>query len=117
MARALMVVLTRCNDLKRLDEFNEWYSFHHMPDVLETEGFSKASRYRLIGTLEAAGGEKPGEFLALYEADTDDPAALNKAVMEKMQEKGAKGRILQHETCDVISTGFYSFINEASQEE
>lgn len=114
MARALMVVLTRCNDSKRLGEFNEWYSFHHLPDVVEAESFSTASRYRLVGTLEGAGSEKPGEFLALYEVDTDDVPALNKAVTEKMGEKGEQGRVLQHDTCDVISAGFYTFISEVS---
>ncbi len=114
MARALTVVLARCNDLDRLDEFNEWYSFHHVPDVLESEGFTKASRYRLVGTLEGAGSERPAEFLALYEVDTDDPAALNKAVAENLQEKRKKGRIIQHETCDVFSVAFYTFVSEVS---
>lgn len=114
MARALMVVLARCNDPDRLGEFNEWYSFHHVPDVLESEGFTKASRYRLVGTLEGAGSESPAEFLALYEVDTDDPVALNKAVAENLKKKGSEGRIVQHGTCDVISAAFYTFISEVS---
>jgi hypothetical protein len=114
MAKALMVVLSRCNDSKQLGEFNEWYSFHHIPDVVETEHFSKASRYRLVGTLGAAGSEKPGEFLALYEVDTDDVAELNKVVMDQMAAKGEQGRVIQHPSCDVISAAFYTFVSEVS---
>jgi hypothetical protein len=83
-------------------------------DVLESEGFTKASRYRLVGTLEGAGSESPAEFLALYEVDTDDPVALNKTVAENLKKKGSEGRIVRHETCDVISAAFYTFISEVS---
>lgn len=112
MAKALMVVLTRCNDPKRIDEFNEWYSFHHQADVAEVDHFLNASRYRLIGKLEGTGSQEPEPFLAVYELDTDDVPTLQKAVLETMGAKAEKGRIVQHETCDVISVGFYAFHSE-----
>ncbi|MBT4163032.1 MAG: hypothetical protein HOC70_14035 [Gammaproteobacteria bacterium] len=114
MAKALMVVQSRCNDPKQLGEFHEWYNFHHLPDVVEADHFIKASRYRLVGTLGGAGSEEPLPFIALYEVDTDDVEALNKAVMEIMVAKGEKGRVLQHESCDVVTAGFYTFISEVA---
>lgn len=110
-----MVVFTRCSDPSRLDEFNEWYSFHHQPDVVEAEHFLRGSRYRLIGKLEGTGREEPGEYLALYEVDSDDLPTLQKAVKRQMKQKRAAGRILQHETCDVISAAFYALQSEVSK--
>ena len=114
MTRALMVVQARCNDPEQIKEFHEWYSFHHLPDVVESEHFSKASRYRLVGTLGGAGSTEPSDFLALYEVDTDDVEALNKAVMDNLGVKGGEGRVIQHPSCEVLSAGFYTFISEVS---
>ncbi len=114
MTRALMVVQARCTDPEQIKEFNEWYSFHHFPDVVESEHFTGASRYRLVGSLAGAGNGEPSDFLAIYEVDTDDAEALNKAVMDNLGVKAGEGRVLQHPSCEVISAGFYSFISEVS---
>ena len=58
------------------DEYNRWYDEVHLPHVLAVPGFVSARRLRLT---EAAGVENtplPGQYLALYEMETDDPAAV-----------------------------------------
>lgn len=53
----------------REDEFNDWYTKTHMPDMIRADGFLHGQRFGLIG--DQAG--MPGKYLAIYEMDTDDP--------------------------------------------
>lgn len=109
MAKAYMVVLARCNDPARRPEFEEWYSFHHQPDVAETPHFISASRYRLAATQS---GQDVPEYLALYELDTDDIPAVQAALGANMSGKRAAGRNTRHETIDVVSVSYYTFVSQ-----
>lgn len=63
----------------REDEYNTWYENTHMADVLIVPGFNACTRYVL---------EKPGEsplYVALYDVETDDPAALMQSLTDAMQ--------------------------------
>jgi hypothetical protein len=62
MARGVMVVRTRPAE-GREDEFNDWYSNVHVPELLETPGFVGARRFRSLD------GD---HYLAIYELDADD---------------------------------------------
>ena len=47
MGKWILVVESTCNDPVRESEFQEWYKTVHYPDVLETPGIVKATRYEL----------------------------------------------------------------------
>ena len=87
MAKWLRVVKTNCADVVREAEFNEWYDKTHLPDVLETPGYIRATRYE---NIEPSEGE--AKYLALYEIETDDINAVMKASRDNMDKKRAEGR-------------------------
>ena len=100
MAKWLTIVGTNCADAARETEFNEWYDKIHLPDVLETPGFVRATRYE---NTEPSEGE--AKFLALYEIETDDIDAFMKANAENMAKKRAEGRF--SELLVIVSRGSY----------
>ena len=55
----------------RDDDFNEWYSGRHIPDVLAIPGIVSASRYELAGTQRIS-PPWPYRYLAIYDIETDD---------------------------------------------
>ncbi len=87
MAKWLLAVESNCTDTAREAEFNEWYNKIHLPDVLQTPGFIRASRYESIEPL--AGKAK---FLATYEIEADDIGKVMKTHNENMAKKRAEGR-------------------------
>ncbi len=78
---------TNCANAAREAEFNEWYHKTHLPDVLETPGYIRATRYE---NIEPSEGE--AKYLALYEIETDDIDVLMKASRDNMDKKRAEGR-------------------------
>lgn len=74
MARYISVVLS--NPVPgREEEFNDWYSNQHVPDVLAIPGVIAASRYRRIGE-SAAPPFGRFRYMAMYELETNDLRAL-----------------------------------------
>lgn len=71
MARHVFVVMTRPTAGQDA-EFNRWYDEQHVPDVLRVPGFVGCRRFSL------GVGQDPNAFsyLALYDMETDDPAAV-----------------------------------------
>jgi hypothetical protein len=67
MEKWLLVAESNCSDPAREEEFNDWYSTVHAPDVLETPGILRATRFK---NDEPAEGH--GKYLALYEVETED---------------------------------------------
>ena len=108
MAKWLLVVETNCADAARETEFNEWYDKTHLPDVLQTAGFIKATRYE---NTEPSEGE--AKFLAVYEVETDDIDGFMKTVNENMAKKRAEGRF--SELLVMVSRGFYKEISSLSR--
>ena len=76
MSKHMLVVFTNAADGKD-DEFNRWYDEVHLGDVLKVEGFVAAQRFKLS---EMDGADSKHRYLALYEIETDDVAA----VMERL---------------------------------
>lgn len=74
MTRYISVVLSNpasgCED-----EFNDWYSNWHIPDVLAIPGILAATRYRRIGEGAAAPFGR-FRYMVVYELETDDLRAL-----------------------------------------
>jgi len=53
-------------------EYNSWYDGTHVGEVLQVEGFLTCERFESLDMQ----GEPTGEYIAHYEVETDDPAAL-----------------------------------------
>jgi hypothetical protein len=51
------------------DEYNEWYTNVHIPDVVRCDGFTGGRRYKI-----GQGFDAPHKYMAIYEMETDDPA-------------------------------------------
>lgn len=62
----VMVVSSNCTDPAREDEFNDWYSNIHLPDILSTGAFHTDYRYEDIDP-----SEQVGKYWAIYETDID----------------------------------------------
>lgn len=105
MPKAVLVVLTNCPP-GREAEFNEWYNNTHIPDILQLPGFVAATRYQIVG--EPRQGQ--GRFLALYEVESDDPAAAVAAVNKAVPELAAKGRMFQG--LELVYFGAYTAITD-----
>lgn len=83
MAKAVWMVFTNC-PADREEEFNDWYENMHLPDLLTVEGIVAAQRFRLPddgpAMVTPTGTTAVARYLALYELDTEDVAAVRAAV-------------------------------------
>ena len=68
MARYKLVALSNAVE-GRDEEFNHWYDTQHLPDVMAVPGFMSAERLTVLG-------DGPHRYLAIYEIETDDIAAV-----------------------------------------
>ncbi|MEE9595484.1 MAG: DUF4286 family protein [Acidiferrobacterales bacterium] len=105
MEKWIYAVHTNCLELSREKEFNEWYDNVHLPDILETPGVTRATRYE-IG--EPAEGQ--GKFLALYEVETGDIDQTMAALRENVSKKREQGRVT--ELVSVVSRSLYKQITK-----
>jgi len=86
--RWVHLVETICRYPDREDEFNEWYTNTHLPDVQKTPGFMAATRYK---AHEQRDGR--GQYLTVYEIVTDDIAeSMRQRAVFKAEEQAA-GRV------------------------
>ncbi|MFC1900463.1 hypothetical protein ACFLYN_02605 [Chloroflexota bacterium] len=88
MDKWVLTVGTNCLDAAQEKEFNDWYDNIHLPDVLETPGFTGAVRYENPNPAE---GE--AKYLALYQIETDDIDETMKQSGENLGKKREAGRI------------------------
>ncbi len=108
MTKWLLVVETNCADTARETEYNKWYDKTHLPDVLETPGFIRATRYE-----NAKPSEGEAKFLATYEIETDDIDRFMKTHTDNIGRKRAEGRF--SELLVGVSRGFYRQISSISR--
>ena len=77
--RQIFIALANPSD-GREDDFNAWYNSQHVPDVVSIPGFKGAERFKLaIPFLDPLAG---GQYLTVYDVDTNDIAALAAQVRE-----------------------------------
>lgn len=55
----------------REDEYNDWYTKRHLPDVLDIPGIVAAQRFTATA-VQRATEPPPYRYLAVYEIETDD---------------------------------------------
>ena len=108
MGKWLLMVETDSADAAREAEFNEWYNDIHIPDVLETPGFVKATRFERVEPLEGK-----AKFLATYEIEADDINIAMKALRDNMSKKKAEGRY--SELLVLVSTSAYRLTGSQSK--
>lgn len=79
MGRHILAVLTSPTPGME-DEFNDWYTNVHLPDVLKLNDFKSAQRFRFVAQRP---DDKPlHRYLALYEVETDDVPATQRLLEE-----------------------------------
>jgi hypothetical protein len=81
MPRHAFVVLTNAV-AGREDEFNEWYTNRHIPDVLTLPGIVAAQRFKL-SEQQRRDPPYPWQYLAIYEAETDDLSVTINALKDR----------------------------------
>jgi len=77
---AMMVVVTHPADPQREAEYNQWYSYNHLHDVMLTPNIISANRYRQ--TRAVVGHVSP--YLALYQIDSTDLEATQNAFARQL---------------------------------
>jgi len=100
MGKYLLKVEANCKDPSREAEFNDWYNNTHIPDIQETKGFVKATRYEILEP-----SQDKGKYVAVYEIETDDIDELMTRHGTNMKNKEAKGRIT--DLIEVTARGVY----------
>jgi hypothetical protein len=91
-------------------EYNEWYTNIHVPQVLAVHGFKVAQRYRLTKNI-SAGEVQP--YMALYDIETAD---LDAVIEESASRMGTPRMTL----CDAfdqesVIAAFYEEFGPAQQ--
>ena len=107
LPQRFLLVLTNCTDPARLEEFDRWYTDVHVPDVVETDGIVRGTRYRLTTPPR----EGQAQFLAVYElAAGEDPNEVGRRLREHMAGKRAEGRIM--DCLEAVVTGTYEQVSD-----
>jgi hypothetical protein len=88
--KGILVVQSGPADPSRRDEYNDWYTNIHIPDMLAGPGFVSARRYRRL--------DQTDNYLAIYELAADD---LTEPLAAR-QERRAQG--LTAPTSDALAT-------------
>jgi hypothetical protein len=114
MAKALMVVGSNPTDPAQEAAFNEWYTEHHLDDVLAVAGFDTARRYTLSEVRPMLGTEpSPFGYLAVYEIESDDLTATARELQAALD----SGAIPLSETFDLnnFSVDFYALLPDSQR--
>jgi hypothetical protein len=80
--RGILIVQSRTDDPAREDEYNDWYSHTHLPQVRAVPGIVAARRFKVYGGADPT-------YLAIYEIDADD---LHAPVAE-LRARSASGQV------------------------
>lgn len=64
------------------EEFNDWYTNRHIPDLMRLDGFVSAQRFELTELQRLITFPHPYRYAAIYEIETDDLAATYQAMQD-----------------------------------
>lgn len=96
MARGILLVFSNPSAPELLSEFDRWYTDVHLPEFLRIPGVNAARRFQLSASqMPQPAGEPFGgrQFLAAYEIETDDFAALCDEIMASAKHRTQSGAI------------------------
>ena len=68
--KTIFVVLSNPVE-NRTEDYNEWYSTVHLPEVLKIDGFLSAQRFQLAQAQVI--DDQEYHYMALYEIDSENP--------------------------------------------
>lgn len=91
-------------DPTREAEFNRWYDEVDIPDVLQVPGFKRARRGRVLDIVNITGKVK-GEYIAIYDIETDDIEHSISELYAAAREMSARGR--DSELLKVTEANYY----------
>jgi hypothetical protein len=103
MARHHLLVLSNPTEGQE-DEYNAWYDGQHIPDVLKTPGWISAQRFKM--TVKVTEGAEY-RYLAIYELETDDPAADVEALLARA---GTEAMVMS----DALDPGYFCALYQAT---
>ena len=79
--------------------YNKWYNEQHIPDVCNVPGFTGAQRFK------RSGDEGPAQYLAIYEMDADDPAA----VVAELTSRAGTDKMVMTDDIDLESATIFMY--------
>lgn len=77
MPKGILYVESEPASSERADEYHEWYSRTHIPEVCGIDGFVSARRFAPV--------DGDGPFVAIYEIEADDLQAAVAALSQAAQ--------------------------------
>lgn len=92
MPKGMLLVQSRPADPAREDEFNDWYTNTHIPEVCAVPGIVAARRYK-VHDPGGVGTEAGPVYVAVYELDSDDL----EAPMRELAARSSDGRVRMSE--------------------
>lgn len=92
----------------REDEYNNWYTNVHLPDVLKVPGIVSAQRFRRTAQQRGA-GPYPWDYLAIYECESEDVAKVIAGLTER---SGTPAMVMSTSLAEARSSCFYEAITE-----
>jgi hypothetical protein len=98
----LFIIESTCTSSEREREFHEWYDRIHIPDLLATELFHTAHRFRGLA------GQDGGTYLAIYETSGDALEAVKEFTRNHRPKLKAAGRL--SDIIDITWRGIYQRI-------
>jgi hypothetical protein len=90
VARGILLVFSNPSSIEGVDAFNAWYSGIHLPEFLRLKSVIAARRFKLSDhQMRLPPGIPIGgrEYLAAYEIETDDFAALGNEIMSTARDR------------------------------
>jgi hypothetical protein len=107
MPKAVLLAFTGPKSQAVEDEYNQWYDSVHLRDVLAVEGVRSATRFKLAAD-QMFDDDAPGEYLAIYEIEADDLAAVGRA----MQDAHRRGDMPVSRALRLGPSLFYELVTE-----
>ena len=89
MPKGILFVESRPSDPSREDEYNQWYTDTHIPDVCAVPGFVGARRYTVRDTGRCTADPSAPTYVAIDQVDSDDLAEP----MNELATRAADGRV------------------------
>ncbi|MBB5158931.1 DUF4286 family protein [Saccharopolyspora phatthalungensis] len=112
MSKMIHAVFSDAVSQDREEEFNDWYSRVHVPDVCAIPGVVGARRFKLADVQSAFAGQVAHgqRYLVIYEIDTDDPEEVER----QLRARFADGRLRPTDTMAADPPPIAVYYNEIS---
>jgi hypothetical protein len=95
------------------EDFNDWYTNQHMPDLMKIPGFVRASRYKLSDGVTTPTGPNASpaapsgqRYLAIYEIEADDVAYVPGAIKDLIK----SGQLTLAPVFSDLNAGYFTMI-------